>query len=67
MTVIAQAEPEALWTYILYTSHFYFCFWYSHRYTVDKKQKLKMSKLLFVYGIAVTILVYGYTRTKSRN
>ena len=40
---------------------------YSHRYTVDEKQKLKMSKLLFVYGIAATILVYGYTRTKSRN
>ena len=40
---------------------------YSHRYTVDEKQKLKTSKLLFIYGIAATILVYGYTRTKSRN
>ena len=40
---------------------------YSHRYTVDKKQNLKFQKMLVVYGIAVTILVYGYTRTKSRN
>ena len=40
---------------------------YSPRYTVDKKQLLKFWFLLLVYGIAVTILVYGYTRTKSRN
>jgi hypothetical protein len=95
-----------LWTYILYTAHFYFCFWYavrrsvqpqfnemtvqphtksnfimtisafssgiavheySHSYTIDKRHFLKCQVLLLVYGIAVTILVYGYTRTKSRN
>jgi hypothetical protein len=32
---------------------------YSHRYTIDEKQKLEMLKLLFVYGIAETIVVYG--------
>ena len=40
---------------------------YSHCYTKDKKHFLKFQVLLLVYGIAVTILVYGYTRTKSRN
>jgi hypothetical protein len=39
---------------------------YSHRYTVDKKDFLNFQVLLLVYGIAVTILVYGYTRTKKK-